>query len=56
MFRESLSGEAAAISQREMPEETVRLRYLRDKLKDKIEAGLDEVFVNGSWSIACPTA
>jgi cysteine desulfurase len=47
-------GEAAAISQREMPEETVRLRYLRDKLKDKIEAGLDEVFVNGSWEHRLP--
>ena len=32
-------GEACAICQREMPEETKRLRYLRDKLKDKLEAG-----------------
>jgi cysteine desulfurase len=47
-------GEAAAIAQREMPEETVRLRYLRDRLKDKIEAGLDEVFVNGSWEHRLP--
>jgi cysteine desulfurase len=47
-------GEAAAISQREMPEETVRLRYLRDKLRSKIEAGLDEVFVNGSWEHRLP--
>jgi len=47
-------GEAAAISQREMAEETVRLRYLRDKLKDKIEAGLDEVFINGSWEHRLP--
>jgi cysteine desulfurase len=47
-------GEAAAISQREMPEETTRLRYLRDKLRSKIEAGLDEVFVNGSWEHRLP--
>ena len=47
-------GEAAAISQREMPEETMRLRYLRDKLRNKIEAGLDEVFVNGSWEHRLP--
>ena len=47
-------GEAAAISQREMPEETARLRYLRDKLRSKIEAGLDEVYVNGSWEHRLP--
>jgi cysteine desulfurase len=47
-------GEAAAICQREMPEETIRLRYLRDKLRNKIEAGLDEVFVNGSWEHRLP--
>jgi cysteine desulfurase len=41
-------GEACAICQREMAEESVRLRGLRDRLKAKIEAGLGEVYVNGS--------
>jgi cysteine desulfurase len=47
-------GEACGIAQREMPEETKRLRYLRDKLKDKLEAGLDEVYINGSWEHRLP--
>jgi len=47
-------GEACAISQREMPEEMVRLRYLRDRLKTKLEAGLDEVFINGSMEHRLP--
>src|SRR6266436_6142131 len=41
-------GEAAAICQREMPEESKRLAHLRDKLKDKLVSELDEVFINGS--------
>ena len=41
-------GEACAICQREMTEETARLRALRDRLKAKLEAALDEVYVNGS--------
>ena len=47
-------GEACAICQREMPEETKRLRYLRDKLRNKLEAGLDEVYLNGSWEHRLP--
>src|SRR6202035_5864261 len=47
-------GEACAICQREMPEETKRLRYLRDKLKSKLEAGLDEIYLNGSWEHRLP--
>jgi cysteine desulfurase len=47
-------GEACGIAQREMPEETKRLRYLRDKLKDKLQAGLDEVYINGSWEHRLP--
>src|SRR6266704_1068828 len=35
-------GEACGICQREMPEESKRLRHLRDKLRTKLEAGLDE--------------
>jgi len=47
-------GEACAICQREMPEETKRLQYLRDKLRGKLEAGLDEVYLNGSWEHRLP--
>ena len=47
-------GEACAICQAEMPEETKRLRYLRDKLKSKLEAGLDEIYLNGSWEHRLP--
>ena len=47
-------GEACAICQREMPEETKRLQYLRDKLRNKLEAGLDEVYLNGSWEHRLP--
>jgi cysteine desulfurase len=47
-------GEACAICQREMPEETKRLRYLRDKLRSRLEAGLDEIYLNGSWEHRLP--
>ena len=47
-------GEACAICQREMPEETKRLRYLRDKLRNKLESELDEVYLNGSWEHRLP--
>jgi cysteine desulfurase len=47
-------GEACAICQREMPEEVRRVRFLRDKLRGKIEEGLDEVYLNGSWEHRLP--
>ncbi len=47
-------GEACAISQREMAEESKRLMYLRDKLRTKLEAELDEVYLNGSWEHRLP--
>jgi len=47
-------GEASAIAKNEMAEETKRLRYLRDKLRSKLEAGLDEVYINGSWEHRLP--
>jgi cysteine desulfurase len=47
-------GEACAICQREMPEETKRLRFLRDKLRSKLESELDEVYLNGSWEHRLP--
>lgn len=47
-------GEACAICQREMPEETKRLQYLRDKLRNRLESELDEVYLNGSWEHRLP--
>jgi cysteine desulfurase len=47
-------GEACGIAHREMPEEMKRLRYLRDRLKDKLESGLDEVYINGSMEHRLP--
>jgi len=41
-------GEACAICQQEMAEESKRLASLRDKLKDKLLSELDEVYINGS--------
>jgi cysteine desulfurase len=41
-------GEACAICRREMAEESVRLAGLRDRLKDRLLAELDEVYINGS--------
>ncbi len=41
-------GEACAICQVEMAEESVRLAALRDRLKDRLLAGLDEIYINGS--------
>ncbi len=41
-------GEACAICQREMAEESARLKRLRDKLMNKLLSELDEVYVNGS--------
>jgi cysteine desulfurase len=47
-------GEACALCQNEMAEETKRLRYLRDRLKAKLEEGLDEIYLNGSWEHRLP--
>jgi cysteine desulfurase len=47
-------GEACAICHREMAEESKRLSYLRDKLKNKLETELDEVFINGSMEHRLP--
>jgi cysteine desulfurase len=47
-------GEACAICHREMPEESKRLRALRDRLKAKLEEGLDEIYLNGSWEHRLP--
>jgi len=47
-------GEACAICQREMAEESERLRRLRDRLKASLESELDEVYVNGSMEHRLP--
>ena len=48
-------GEACAICQREMAEESVRLARLRDRLKDRLLAELDEVYINGSLEHRLPS-
>jgi len=49
-------GEACAICQREMAEESKRLQYLRDKLRNRLETELDEVYLNGSWEHRLPNS
>jgi cysteine desulfurase len=41
-------GKAAELCMQEMPQESKRMAYLRDKLKDKLLSELDEVYINGS--------
>jgi cysteine desulfurase len=40
-------GKACELAKQEMAEESKRLGYLRDKLKDHLMSELDEVFING---------
>jgi len=47
-------GKACALCHEEMPAESKRLSGLRDRLKDKIMGGLDEVFINGSMEHRLP--
>jgi len=47
-------GEACAIGQREMAEESARLAALRDRLKDRLFAELDEIYINGSMTSRLP--
>lgn len=47
-------GKACEIAQQEMPEESRRLAGLRDRLRDKLTAELDEVSVNGSMEHRLP--
>ena len=47
-------GAACEIAQKEMAEESVRLRKLRDRLRAGLEAKLDEVFINGSMEYRLP--
>jgi len=41
-------GKAVELAQNEMPEESARLRGLRDYLKEGLFAKLDELYINGS--------
>ncbi len=47
-------GEACAICQREMAEESKKLQGMRDRLRTRLEAGLDELYLNGSWEHRLP--
>ena len=47
-------GKACEICQKEMPQESVRLRGLRDRLKDGLLGRLDEVYINGSMEHRLP--
>jgi cysteine desulfurase len=47
-------GEASAICQREMPEETAHLRKMRDYLKDRLTSEIDETYINGSMEHRLP--
>jgi len=47
-------GEACAICNREMAEESARLRQMRDYLKDRLTTELDEVNINGSMEHRLP--
>ena len=47
-------GEACALAQAEMPAESKRLAFLRDKLKDRLMNSLDEVYINGTLEHRLP--
>ena len=47
-------GAACEIATREMAEESKRLAFLRDKLKNRIMTELDEVYINGSLKHRLP--
>src|SRR5438046_9146737 len=47
-------GKACAICHEEMPQESVRLSGLRDRLRDRIMSNLDEVYINGSMEHRLP--
>jgi cysteine desulfurase len=47
-------GKAIELAGQGMAEEAKRMQGLRDRLKDKIFAELDEVYINGSWEHRLP--
>ena len=44
----------ARFAKAEMPEESKRMEYLRDKLKDRLLASLDECYINGTMEHRLP--
>lgn len=47
-------GAACEVAMKEMPQESERLRALRDRLHDKLYAKLDELYINGSMEHRLP--
>ncbi len=47
-------GKACELAMHEMPEETVKLTHLRDRLREQILSNLDEVYVNGTMEHRVP--
>ncbi|MCC6364019.1 MAG: IscS subfamily cysteine desulfurase [Bryobacterales bacterium] len=47
-------GEACALCRKEMAEESARLAALRDRLKNRLTASLDEVYINGTMESRLP--
>src|SRR5271163_2374111 len=47
-------GEACALCQAEMTEESKRMAHLRDKLRDKLQSELDETYINGTMEHRLP--
>src|SRR6266404_7602354 len=47
-------GKACAICHEEMPQESVRMSGLRDRLRNRIMSNLDEVYINGSMEHRLP--
>ncbi|MFN0165678.1 MAG: IscS subfamily cysteine desulfurase [Bryobacteraceae bacterium] len=47
-------GEACAIGQKEMAQESARLRRMRDRLRFILESNLDETFINGTMESRLP--
>ena len=47
-------GEACAPAQAEMPAESKRMAFLRDKLKERLLNSLDEVYINGTLEHRLP--
>jgi cysteine desulfurase len=47
-------GKTCEIAQQEMPEESCRLAGLRNRLRDRLMAGLDQVTINGSMEHRLP--
>jgi cysteine desulfurase len=47
-------GEACALCQAEMAEESKRMAFLRDKLMHKLQSELDETYINGTFEHRLP--